>query len=89
MVRQVLTAEYLEELDPEMALDGEDSTADDDTISDAGDDHLLSSLIVPGGYDAEEVARQTVAAGMRRSLRRFEVLDHPRPVRTRDRILPN
>jgi hypothetical protein len=86
---QVLTAEYLDELDRQMALDGEDSMADDEaTISDAEDeDDLLPDLVMPFGHNAEEVARQTATTRLRRGLRRFKVFDHPRPVGRKGRIM--
>ncbi len=89
-VGQVLTAQHLDELDREMALDEEDSMADDDaTISDANEENLLPDLVIDGGHDAEEVARQTAFAGLEKGLWRFEVLDHPRPVARKGRIMQN
>ncbi len=62
-----------------MALDGEDYMANNDaSISDANEEN-----------HAEGVARQTASAGLQKSLQRFEVLDHPRPVEQKGIILQN
>ncbi len=87
-VGQVLTGEYLEELEREMALDGEDSMADDDTVSDASGESLLQGFSVSRCYNPELAAQQTAATGLQKSQRRFPILDHPRPVRRQDRIIP-
>jgi hypothetical protein len=40
---------------------------DDDSISDAHEEVLLPSLAMPGGHNAETMAQQTAAAGLRKS----------------------
>jgi hypothetical protein len=80
-VGQVLTGEYLEELEREMALDGEDSMADDDTVSDASGESLLEGFSVSRCYNAELAAQQTAATGLQKSMPHFPILEHPKPVR--------
>jgi hypothetical protein len=64
-----------------MALDSEDSLDDAEaTDSECDDNNLLPVLVVLGGNNPEEVARQTASVGFPRGLHTFKVLDHLRPV---------
>jgi hypothetical protein len=70
-----------------MALDDEDSMADEDTISDASGESLVSRFPVSQHYKPGNAVLQTADTGLQESMRRFPLLDQPRPVRRRDRII--